>query len=223
MAAGRCACAREGPAELLARSGRLEAARGYAIEVLRQDERNARAELERVDAEHSALSARMTASEEAALEAASGPMPALMVIDEKVGARSGLDIARAVVLYRDTGAIARSLGASDARIANAQEVRDATGYSIGGVSPFDLPELLDVLMDESLERFDVVYTAAGTPSSPSPRSSRMCSPLVTVHRDPAVARVPPAWDNTSKSFMGRTSCTEPGFATAPRHKTDNLA
>ena len=57
------------------------------------------------------------------------------------------------------------LGAAKVRIADAETVRAATGYAIGGVSPYDLPEGLTVLIDESLTRFDVVYTAAGTPSS----------------------------------------------------------
>lgn len=65
----------------------------------------------------------------------------------------------------DTAAIARMLGAKSVHFADADTVRDSTGYAIGGVSPYDLPEALTVLVDESLERFDVVYTAAGTPSS----------------------------------------------------------
>jgi prolyl-tRNA editing enzyme YbaK/EbsC (Cys-tRNA(Pro) deacylase) len=65
----------------------------------------------------------------------------------------------------DTDAIAEVLGAAKVRIADADTVRAATGYAIGGVSPYDLPEGLTVLVDESLTRFDVVYTAAGTPSS----------------------------------------------------------
>jgi Cys-tRNA(Pro) deacylase len=68
----------------------------------------------------------------------------------------------------DTGAIAEAAGGAQARIAGADEVRTATGYAIGGVSPFDLPAALPVLLDESLRRFDVVYTAAGTPSSVVP-------------------------------------------------------
>jgi prolyl-tRNA editing enzyme YbaK/EbsC (Cys-tRNA(Pro) deacylase) len=65
----------------------------------------------------------------------------------------------------DTESIAAAAGAPQARMADADEVRQATGYAIGGVSPFDLPEDIEVLVDESLGRFDVVYTAAGTPSS----------------------------------------------------------
>lgn len=65
----------------------------------------------------------------------------------------------------DSAAIARLAGASSVRFADAEMVRSATGYAIGGVSPYDLPADLLVLVDDSLERFDVVYTAAGTPSS----------------------------------------------------------
>jgi prolyl-tRNA editing enzyme YbaK/EbsC (Cys-tRNA(Pro) deacylase) len=65
----------------------------------------------------------------------------------------------------DAGAIAREVGASTASFADAVTVRDATGYAIGGVSPFDLPEDLIVLIDESLVRFDEVYTAGGTPQT----------------------------------------------------------
>lgn len=65
----------------------------------------------------------------------------------------------------DTGAIAALLGGKKASFADADTVRSATGYAIGGVSPFDLPSDLTVLVDDSLERFEVVYPAAGTPSS----------------------------------------------------------
>jgi prolyl-tRNA editing enzyme YbaK/EbsC (Cys-tRNA(Pro) deacylase) len=73
----------------------------------------------------------------------------------------------------DGDGIARALGGEAARIADAQEVRDATGYAIGGVSPFDLPADLPVLVDESLGRFDLVYSAAGTPSSVVPIATEM--------------------------------------------------
>lgn len=65
----------------------------------------------------------------------------------------------------DAEAIAAQLGGVSARMANAEEVRDATGYAIGGVCPFDLPEDLPVLADDSLTRYDTVYPAAGTPDS----------------------------------------------------------
>jgi prolyl-tRNA editing enzyme YbaK/EbsC (Cys-tRNA(Pro) deacylase) len=65
----------------------------------------------------------------------------------------------------DLEAIAANAGTPQARMADAGAVRAATGYAIGGVSPFDLPEQLMVLVDDSLTRFDIVYPAAGTPSS----------------------------------------------------------
>jgi Cys-tRNA(Pro) deacylase len=65
----------------------------------------------------------------------------------------------------DTPAIAALMGGRDARFADAETVRAATGYAIGGVSPFDLPDELPVFIDDSLERFEIVYPAGGTPSS----------------------------------------------------------
>jgi prolyl-tRNA editing enzyme YbaK/EbsC (Cys-tRNA(Pro) deacylase) len=68
----------------------------------------------------------------------------------------------------DLGAIGSELGVGGVRMANAEEVRAATGYAIGGVSPFDLPDGLPVLVDASLARFRLVYSAAGTPNSVVP-------------------------------------------------------
>lgn len=65
----------------------------------------------------------------------------------------------------DSDAIAAEVGASSAKFADADTVRSATGYAIGGVSPFDLPEELTVLIDDSLLRFEDLYTAGGTPQS----------------------------------------------------------
>jgi Cys-tRNA(Pro) deacylase len=65
----------------------------------------------------------------------------------------------------DTKAIAALVGGTDAHFADAATVREATGYAIGGVSPFALPDDLPVFADESLGRFETVYPAAGTPTS----------------------------------------------------------
>jgi Cys-tRNA(Pro) deacylase len=65
----------------------------------------------------------------------------------------------------DTTAIAALLGGAEATFADAETVRSATGYAIGGVSPFALPDDLPVFADDSLERFETVYPAAGTPTS----------------------------------------------------------
>ena len=65
----------------------------------------------------------------------------------------------------DANAIAELAGATEAHFADADTVRAATGFAIGGVSPFDLPPGLMLLADDSLGRFEIVYPAAGTPSS----------------------------------------------------------
>ena len=46
---------------------------------------------------------------------------------------------------------------------NADEVKLLTGYSIGGVSPIALPLQLPIFIDEQLNRFDLIWSAAGHP------------------------------------------------------------
>ena len=48
-------------------------------------------------------------------------------------------------------------------IANADQVREATGYAIGGVPPLGHKKPLPVWIDRSLSRFETVYAAAGGP------------------------------------------------------------
>jgi prolyl-tRNA editing enzyme YbaK/EbsC (Cys-tRNA(Pro) deacylase) len=47
--------------------------------------------------------------------------------------------------------------------ANADQVRDATGFAIGGVAPVGHPEPLPLIIDAGLARFETVYAAAGHP------------------------------------------------------------
>jgi prolyl-tRNA editing enzyme YbaK/EbsC (Cys-tRNA(Pro) deacylase) len=51
----------------------------------------------------------------------------------------------------------------DGKPASAQEAREATGFSIGGVPPLGHDRDLPTIVDESLRRFDRVWCAAGTP------------------------------------------------------------
>ena len=44
---------------------------------------------------------------------------------------------------------------------DADIVKDITGYSIGGVSPIGLPDGICIIMDNSLKRFDKIWSAAG--------------------------------------------------------------
>jgi prolyl-tRNA editing enzyme YbaK/EbsC (Cys-tRNA(Pro) deacylase) len=49
--------------------------------------------------------------------------------------------------------------------ADAEQVRAATGYAIGGVPPFGHPVPLPVFMDRDLQRYEVVWAAAGRPDA----------------------------------------------------------
>ena len=52
----------------------------------------------------------------------------------------------------------------DVSMANAEEVKKKTGFSIGGVSPVGHLANLDVLIDKSLNRFKCIFAAAGHPN-----------------------------------------------------------
>lgn len=67
----------------------------------------------------------------------------------------------------DTKAL-RDLIGSKVWMANAEEVVEITGFPVGGVCPFDLKVEVPIYLDDSLKRYDVVYTAAGTPNSALP-------------------------------------------------------
>ena len=47
--------------------------------------------------------------------------------------------------------------------ADADRVRDVTGFVIGGVAPLGHPAPLPTVIDDSLGRFETVYAAAGHP------------------------------------------------------------
>ena len=49
-------------------------------------------------------------------------------------------------------------------MANPEEVKTQTGYTIGGVSPVGHIALVEILIDNSLKRFNDLYAAAGHPN-----------------------------------------------------------
>ena len=57
------------------------------------------------------------------------------------------------------------LNKKDVRMANADEVKANTGFSIGGVAPIAHLKKLNILIDKSLGRFQSVFAAAGHPNS----------------------------------------------------------
>ena len=52
----------------------------------------------------------------------------------------------------------------DVSMANADEVKKNTGFSIGGVAPVAHTTSLDILVDKSLNRFSYIFAAAGHPN-----------------------------------------------------------
>ena len=53
----------------------------------------------------------------------------------------------------------------DVSMASADEVKAQTGFTIGGVSPVGHINNLDIIIDKTLGRFQIVYAAAGHPNS----------------------------------------------------------
>lgn len=70
----------------------------------------------------------------------------------------------------DPEKIAQAVNSTSARIANAEQVRARTGYAIGGVAPIAHINgpIAEMLMDESLLRFDTLWAAAGAPNAVFP-------------------------------------------------------
>jgi prolyl-tRNA editing enzyme YbaK/EbsC (Cys-tRNA(Pro) deacylase) len=61
----------------------------------------------------------------------------------------------------DTGLVAALTGAPSVRRADPEFVRTATGQVIGGVAPVGHPQPLRTLVDVWLDKYDVVWAAAG--------------------------------------------------------------
>ena len=52
----------------------------------------------------------------------------------------------------------------DISMASPEEVKKQTGYTIGGVSPIGHLEKIEIIIDNSLERFNELFAAAGHPN-----------------------------------------------------------
>lgn len=113
---------------------------------------------------------------------------AIDVVEHPAGTRTAAEAAAAVgcevgrivksLVFTVDGAPVVALVAGDARLdearlaeaaggrvgrADADVVRAATGYPIGGVPPFGHPTSLPTFVDEALLAHDTVWAAAGTP------------------------------------------------------------
>ena len=65
----------------------------------------------------------------------------------------------------DLGRLATATGATEARRADGDEARSATGFAIGGVPPFGHGSQVAVVIDRDLLAFDRVWAAAGLPDA----------------------------------------------------------
>lgn len=70
----------------------------------------------------------------------------------------------------DVELLANTLTEPRMRRATADEAREMTGYSIGGIPPFGHTQPIRTLMDPDLGRYEVVWAAAGTPNAVFPLS-----------------------------------------------------
>ena len=69
----------------------------------------------------------------------------------------------------DTSLVAENLGVEKLHRADAEFIKESSGFSIGGVSPLgwiSKPEI--ILIDEALSDYDVVWAAAGHPHAVYP-------------------------------------------------------
>jgi prolyl-tRNA editing enzyme YbaK/EbsC (Cys-tRNA(Pro) deacylase) len=66
--------------------------------------------------------------------------------------------------------LAEHLGAAEVRRADADAVRQATGFPIGGVSPIGHAGGVRVVVDRALATYPVVWAAGGTPHAVFPTS-----------------------------------------------------
>ena len=60
--------------------------------------------------------------------------------------------------------IKKTLNIKDVSMASADDVKNITGYTIGGVSPIGHLNKVDIFIDNSLERFTSLFAAAGHPN-----------------------------------------------------------
>lgn len=73
----------------------------------------------------------------------------------------------------DVAALGRALGLDGTpKRADAELVRAATGFAIGGVAPLGHPAPLPIAVDDSLARFETLHAAAGHPHAVFPLKYR---------------------------------------------------
>lgn len=65
----------------------------------------------------------------------------------------------------DVDAVANYFDVNDASMADAEQIRNVVGWSIGGVPPICHETEVPIVMDPTLTEYETVWAAAGTPSA----------------------------------------------------------
>ena len=60
--------------------------------------------------------------------------------------------------------IKKTINKKDVSMANPEDVKSQTGYTIGGVSPIGHLKQIEIIIDNTLERFNKLFAAAGHPN-----------------------------------------------------------
>jgi prolyl-tRNA editing enzyme YbaK/EbsC (Cys-tRNA(Pro) deacylase) len=112
-------------------------------------------------------------------------------------ARDGAGVEPLIALVRGTDRVDIAKLASAAarprlRRASAREAKDATGFSIGGVPPFGHQQQISVVMDPALDGYEVVWAAAGTPTTVFAIAPRTLALLADALVAPCAEDVPSA-------------------------------
>ncbi len=84
----------------------------------------------------------------------------------------------------DLARLAAVAGERDVRRASANEARELTGFSIGGIPPIGHPRSIRVIMDPDLGRFPEVWAAAGLPTAVFPVAPATLRMLSNAHVAP---------------------------------------
>jgi prolyl-tRNA editing enzyme YbaK/EbsC (Cys-tRNA(Pro) deacylase) len=79
----------------------------------------------------------------------------------RAGVHYGLFVAAGDITI-DSKKVKALLGGGKVRIARPEEVEQITGYRVGGVCPFDIDPDIPIFLDDSMRRFEIVYSAAGS-------------------------------------------------------------
>ncbi len=110
----------------------------------------------------------------------------------------------------DLARLAAVAGEPDVRRATAAEVKDLTGFTIGGVPPIGHGAPVRVVMDPDLGRFQVVWAAAGTQTAVFPVAPRTLLMLANAHVAPICEERRPADILAEQAGLPATPSAGPG-------------